>query len=134
MVPVNLDDGRPFGVSDRAELLFLVRGRLTIGAHPQVQRNAMRSLNHHAGNPLRASITFPMWFLSFQISTVYCTSEGVSKNRMFSGGGKAGFCAGFLYPPSRREIGEGCDRGRRSNSEVRWLDNLLYLYIKPDRG
>src|SRR5712664_963912 len=107
MVPVNLDDGRPFGVSDRVEFLFLVGCRLTIGAHPQVQRNAMRSLNHHAGNPLRASITFPMWFLSFQISTVFRTINCALKSEAISGVDNHSFQWGLL---NRSLARMGCER------------------------
>jgi hypothetical protein len=100
MVPVNLDDGRPSGVSDRAELVLLVGCGLAIGAHPQVQRDAMALVDHHDGTPLRASITFLMWFLWFHISTIFRTCKHVSGRPMISVVRIEEIGPGFLNPIS----------------------------------
>jgi hypothetical protein len=52
----------------------------------------------------RAWLTFWLYRNPRRKTTVYCTCEGVIENRMFSGGGMAGFVSGFLYPPPFLEI------------------------------
>src|SRR5437899_5829838 len=104
MIPVDPDNLAPLSFGDGPELLFLVRRCLPVGAHAQIQRYAMRRLDHGfsvagwVGRGLACGFQMGM---AFRKTSIYGTDKHVSRRPIISVVRIAEIWPGFLNPFSR---------------------------------